>query len=268
MKCFAIFLSSVFVLLFVSSLDGQACATLRLSDETVSANGQATVRLSMDSTCRGINGWSYGVCHDGALVEVSSIIDGATTAIVDAGGPPFFNAVTLFPGNGFTVGTVLSFGTPQLPAGTDYELNLATYDAIASSGSSAIEFCDGLGAPPTFTAVVVGGNTTQAATVNGSIRITSNEFVRLDCSGDGVTNLADPIFFLLSLFPGTGTPPILPCQDACDCNDDGVLDLADAICSMAALFGVSTAPPAPPFPGCGLDPTGDALDCASFATCP
>lgn len=90
------------------------------------------------------------------------------------------------------------------------------------------------------------------------------EFVRGDCNRDGSTNIADAVFLLIYLF-GAGSAP--SCDDACDCNDDGVLNIADAIYKLVALFG-SGPPPPSPNPGCGPDPTADALSCASYPPCP
>lgn len=93
------------------------------------------------------------------------------------------------------------------------------------------------------------------------------EFVRGDCNGDGGPDIGDPIFLLSFLFPGGGVPPVLACVDACDCNDDGLINIADAIYKLTALFA-NGPPPPPPNPGCGADPTVDALDCASYPPCP
>ena len=50
-------------------------------------------------------------------------------------------------------------------------------------------------------------------------------------------------------------------------NDDGLVDISDAIYLLTSLFSMGPDPE-PPFPGCGGDPTGDGLDCASFPLCP
>lgn len=92
------------------------------------------------------------------------------------------------------------------------------------------------------------------------------QLIRGDCNGDGEFDISDPITGLGFLFPG-GTPPTLPCDDACDCNDDGVIDVADMICMLAGLFGNPTSPPVAPHPACGTDPSADGLDCSS-SSCP
>jgi len=92
----------------------------------------------------------------------------------------------------------------------------------------------------------------------------SGLFVRSDCNADGGTDVADPIANLTYLFAAGAAPP---CLDACDANDDGSLDVADAVYALLHLFG-GAATPAPPFPGCGIDPTADAVNCGDFPPCP
>lgn len=100
------------------------------------------------------------------------------------------------------------------------------------------------------------------------VRCTSEpQFVRGDCNADSSYNIADAVGVLGFLFPNPAPPAPLACSDACDCNDDGLLNIADAICILAGLFGSPTVPPPSPHPGCGPDPTADALDCAAFP-CP
>jgi YVTN family beta-propeller protein len=91
-------------------------------------------------------------------------------------------------------------------------------------------------------------------------------FVRGDSNGDGGINLADAINSLFFTFNIPGG--ISPCDDASDVNDDGILNLADGIFLLNYLFPPPAPPPPEPFPNCGIDPTLDGLDCASFPPCP
>jgi len=93
------------------------------------------------------------------------------------------------------------------------------------------------------------------------------EFQRGDCNDSGTLDISDAISLLIQLFPSAGVPPPLPCVDACDFNDDGVTDIADAISSLTNLFSQGPGPP-PPYPGCGVDPTADALGCDFTTSCP
>jgi hypothetical protein len=96
--------------------------------------------------------------------------------------------------------------------------------------------------------------------------VSDPEFIRGECNGDALVNIADAISLLAYLFP-SGPPPVLPCVDACDANDDAALNIADAVALLGALFGSPTIPLPPPTV-CGLDPLPDVLDCASAAACP
>lgn len=93
-------------------------------------------------------------------------------------------------------------------------------------------------------------------------------FQRGDTNGDGSTNIADAVFLLGSLFPGPLGPTLIECADAGDGNDDGVVNIADAVALLGSLFGNPAVPLAPPFGGCGQDPTSDGLDCGSYLSCP
>jgi hypothetical protein len=88
-------------------------------------------------------------------------------------------------------------------------------------------------------------------------------FRRGDANGDGAVDISDPLRILFALF--AGAPP-LACADAADANDDGAPDIADPVFLLDSLFLGAGALPLPG-PGCGIDPTDDALDCAGDAGC-
>jgi len=81
-------------------------------------------------------------------------------------------------------------------------------------------------------------------------------FVRGDANGDGLVNVADPVFILLYAFAGGRAPAVL---DSADVNDDARIDLGDAIGLLNYLFQ-GGPPPAHPFPRPGFDTTPDKLD--------
>ena len=87
-------------------------------------------------------------------------------------------------------------------------------------------------------------------------------FLRGDANGDGALDLSDGIRILNFLFLGTGA---IDCQDAADSNDTGDLDLSDGVAVFAFLFLGGSPPPAPGHLECGPDPTGEDLECDSFA---
>jgi 3-phytase len=88
-------------------------------------------------------------------------------------------------------------------------------------------------------------------------------FRRGDANADGVVDISDPLRILFALF--AGAPPIA-CADAADANDDGASDIADPVFILDSLFLGTGALPLPG-PGCGIDPTADALDCAGDSGC-
>jgi hypothetical protein len=94
----------------------------------------------------------------------------------------------------------------------------------------------------------------------GSVAITisrpGEDFIRGDANGDLSVNVLDAITTVLFLFQGLP----LPCPDAADFDDTGVVNVTDALGILGYLFS-HEAPPLAPFPGVGIDPTEDALDC-------
>jgi hypothetical protein len=88
-------------------------------------------------------------------------------------------------------------------------------------------------------------------------------FRRGDTNDDDTADITDAIFILGYLFLGGPTPS---CLDAADSNDDGAIDVTDAIALLGHLFLGSGILPEP-FGACGVDPTGDALECESRVSC-
>ena len=89
-------------------------------------------------------------------------------------------------------------------------------------------------------------------------------FRRADANADGAPDISDAITILGFLFLGGA---MNDCRDAADVNDDGKVDISDPVRLLGHLFLGSEAPPAP-FGACGMDPTGDELDCKTFSNCP
>ncbi len=90
-----------------------------------------------------------------------------------------------------------------------------------------------------------------------------NGFKRGDTNGDESINIADAIFVLGFLFAQGRAPG---CLDTADTNDSGKIDIGDAIFLLSHLFAHG-GPLKDPFGACGIDPTIDELDCASFPPC-
>ena len=91
----------------------------------------------------------------------------------------------------------------------------------------------------------------------------AERFLRGDVDGDGQQTVADARAILASLSRGGAE---LPCLDAADVNDDALVDDADAVLLLSSLLGDGVVLPEPAT-GCGLDPTPDALGCATQGPC-
>lgn len=94
--------------------------------------------------------------------------------------------------------------------------------------------------------------------------VDAQRFKRGNVNSDDVVDFTDSISILEHLFTGNFT---VTCIDASDANDDGRSDFNDAIYILKFTFLGDTQPPAP-FPGCGLDPSPDELDCVHSPSCP
>jgi hypothetical protein len=96
------------------------------------------------------------------------------------------------------------------------------------------------------------------------LAVSFTRFIRGDANVDGRKDVSDAVFTLNVIFRGLGT---FRCQDAAEFNDDGQLDVSDAIGCLSFLFLQGRAPSSP-FPGCGCDPTADALlFCSAYPMC-
>jgi hypothetical protein len=96
---------------------------------------------------------------------------------------------------------------------------------------------------------------------SASVRGGDERFVRGDANGDTNVNIADAVFVLGYLFAHGKTPA---CPDAADVNDDGKLDISDAVKCLGFLFSGQIIPA--PSPGCGADPTSDALGACTYSS--
>lgn len=147
--------------------------TLRVDSAVVGEGQSFTTRAEIDLAGTTSPGWSFGVCHDPLLIELSGAVSGAATQIVNNGAPPEYESLDLYV-DGLTHAVVVCFmGCATLPAGTSQELVEMTYNALGPIGTVTDAcFCDTLGSPPVQT-VVVYDLFTQAipATVCGSFEI-------------------------------------------------------------------------------------------------
>lgn len=260
---------------FGQSLDDRYI--LRVAQEMGTPGAQTTVSVFYDAQTGstgeapiGIQGWSYGICHDEPELAVISVVDGAVTASLN----PDFNVIDEnppFDQPGFSVSVVIDiFRGQTLPPGVDQELTLVTYEVAAgASGVLPLVFCNTLGNPPVEAFVVSEGAALIPLQVSGSIDLNppGPQFVRGECNNDGVFDIADVLFLLNYLLSQPGGPAALACTDACDANNDGSLNSADAIACLSALFGASPIP-LPGSGGCEEDSGTDLFTCDLFDGCP
>lgn len=146
--------------------------TFRFGPSAGAVGGQAdsTVLLDVGPGQFPVNAWSLGVCH-GPEVDIVSVSDGGTTASID----PDFLQSQILPGQGWTVGVVLSFvGVETIPPGSGYALHVARYDLL-EEGDATLVFCDTLGSPvPVGTLVTLAdglATTIPPAQIPGTIAI-------------------------------------------------------------------------------------------------
>ena len=132
------------------------------------ASFSASIQLQETTTTNGgadphaqLQGYSLGVGHDGALLEVTSAI---VTTTGPSGESVDFDDVSLY-ADGFTFGVVYSFvGSWTLSYETATELGVAQYQLLAGpltnaadSTVTSIAKSDSLGVPPVVSVVVING---------------------------------------------------------------------------------------------------------------
>ncbi|MEC9476957.1 MAG: hypothetical protein VX764_07975 [Planctomycetota bacterium] len=163
-------LNAVLLLLFTTAIVSGQDYVLNMESGVISNGASGDLAVTLDNNADDVQGWSFGACNDTAFLQCTGVADGATTLIVNNGGPPDFNESAVFDG-GFTTGVVLCFtGCAVLAAGTDYELHIATYAALAE-GTTEIVFCNSLGSPPVDTVVVVNGASIPPVQNPGTVEI-------------------------------------------------------------------------------------------------
>jgi hypothetical protein len=251
---------------------------------------EATVVLETRSA--GIQGWSYGVRHDGRALTIES----ATTDGTDAGRlfDGCFNRTAFEnlsdcrfdpdpgcsdpqPGMGFISVVILAcFHVGEFPVETNslakanYRLEAGAVDAGEVGG--LLELTERLAfrnSPPQPIIITINGSWLQPRTlVDGKILVSPRPFHRGDPDGDGRLSVADAVALLLFLFLAGPSPA---CLEAGDADDDGRIDTTDPVVILRWLFG-SGSPPAPPGPppaDCGPDPQGPGpeLGCDAYGGC-
>ena len=237
--------------------------TSELSNVTVGQ--EIEVHVLLDVKLSPIQGFSYGVAHDTAVLEILSATGkGALNVIA----PAAWTATKIAQDKlGFIQSMVLTFEYPpiELPVRDNLKLAIAKYRVLAVPVSdSKLRFTNGLRPPgsPEFVIVFsIAGWAKYPKTVDNAVIGGSNplsKFSRGDANGDGSISLADAIVSLQNVF--LSQLVLFDCEDMLDANDDGVLDISDPVFLLNYLF--RSGPPLPgPFKRCGQDGESDALRC-------
>ncbi len=146
-----------------------------------------TVNIQMDNASPA-RGFSVGLGHDGALLSVSGISQGAAVSASNggAGADFFFTDSAPVGGSGCVIGCVLSLDAPieDIPTGSNL-LVAIDFDiaAGAAAGSVAnLTFVDTLGNPPVENVISVAGNTEVPTLMNGMVTVLTFPVTGLSCS--------------------------------------------------------------------------------------
>ncbi len=141
------------------------------------------LNLLFDNAMDDVQGWSVGVCHDNANLQVNFADNGAVTqAFNDGEGPDiiFYNAFDDPPlGPGWNAGVVISIaGQEVLPPGNDFDIHIVNYTLVGDpmGGEIMTDVCpcnEMVGDPATPNVVVVNGQSVAAPGNCGTVTITS-----------------------------------------------------------------------------------------------
>ncbi len=102
--------------------------------EALRTGAEFDVSVTLDALIGGIDGWSLGVEHDPAVLELLDARLGITSRTANDGAPPEYLVLDDAPegGAGVTLGAILSIEqTTSLDAGNDYELLTLRYKVVA-----------------------------------------------------------------------------------------------------------------------------------------
>jgi hypothetical protein len=253
-----------------------------------------SAEVVLETRSMSIQGWSYGVRHDGRALSIESVTTEGTDAgrlfangfnatrseVSDCGGAdPAAGCPNPTPGAGFISAVVLSLvQNVALPVASNtiaraaYRLEPGA--AETGEGGIPIEFTERLAtrnSPPVQINFTDSGRSVRPkAIVDGRIVVSlaGADFHRGDPDGDGRLSVSDAVALLLFLFLAGPAPG---CLDAGDVDDDGRIDTTDPVLILRWLFasGTAPAPPGPPPAPCGPDPEGpsSSLGCVAYGAC-
>ncbi len=229
-----------------------------------------------------IEAFFLGVAHSPAVATLTAInyVDCPVMRALNGNAGPEFFDIDLSPEPSNCAPGILTGGTircltsqrgqnpAMIPAGVDQLVARLTYEAVPGNAAGTlvpltIVGCLGEGTPREVV-LAVGGYAVTPVVAGGTLTVAvpACRFRRGDVNSDGWIEISDVASLLMYIFRNREGP--LRCEDAGDANDDGVLDVGDVVRILTRIFAHGPAF-APPYPGCGTDPTRDALRCAISA---
>jgi hypothetical protein len=246
------------------------------------------ISVFIDAANVHIQGWSYGIRHEDAFLQLQrATFEGTDAERLYRGGfqqtsadhvhtckpPPEAKCAEDEPGGGYVSAVVLALlQVAELPPGRS-TVSRATYTLASQSRevSTVISISDQLrrtGSPPVGIFITEAGRSLQPTFVrDGRLVIEPAVFHRGDPDGDGRISILDALQVFLFLFIAGPAPA---CFEAADFDDDGRIDGSDPILILRWLFLNGTAPASPgaPSSGCGPDPVGSPyLGCGDYPAC-
>ncbi|MCA8962482.1 MAG: hypothetical protein KDC38_18280 [Planctomycetes bacterium] len=179
---------AILVAVLVSATPALAQYSLSADHAEAVSGGTASVALHLDNL-DSVVGFQLAVLHDDTVALPSAIAIGAALEGLNEGTGPDYFFVDLEPtgGTGIVIACVTTLGgtLDAIPAGAAHEIARIDYavSSTATSGAStALDFTDGLGAPPVLVLVALpGGATVGPITVSGSVGVIPEPMVDLSC---------------------------------------------------------------------------------------
>ena len=257
------------------TFDGRSRSTL--DADSLEPGARITVTIVTDTKSDQVQGWSYGIAHDAAVLELVS----ATADESDAKGvfSPFHVVVysdkiqqcidddprcpVSTGGGGWISATYLPIHLRgQLPIRRN-SLATAEYALLERPGpeGTVIGFSERMhhvGSPRVTIHFTIGGRSKAPTTlIDGFISPSAPAdapFLRGDANSDGRINVTDAIGILLAVLSRED----LGCEDAHDTDDSGNIDFVDGLILLRFLFDHGSQGS---IGICAMDSTEDFLEC-------
>lgn len=228
-----------------------ACADSDGLVEVLSATSGAVLVVALAPPGHLLFGRGMSAFPDGTGDGVPEIAIGAPFASGPQG-EVFSGAIGIFDGSS---GALVAQFT-DLPACSAGGGSLTLLDDVNCDGSPDLLVGAERYAPPDKAGAVI--------ILAGNLVPQGPQFVRGDANSDGSIDTADAVAMLGYLFLSAS----VACAQAGDADDNGRLTISDPVILLGHLFGGGPLTLPAPWPGCGVDPTTDALCCAQGPVCP